>query len=43
MIENEKMKKCFINFKIKKYLNKNHAKVEKVVKKRDSKSKYDIT
>jgi hypothetical protein len=37
MIENEKMKKYSINFKIKKYLNKNYAKLEKVVKKRDLK------
>ncbi len=35
MIESERMKKYFINFKTKEYSNKNHAKVEKVVKRRD--------
>jgi hypothetical protein len=42
MIENEKMKKYSINFKIKDYSNKNHAKIEKIVKNAISKSKYDI-
>jgi predicted SprT family Zn-dependent metalloprotease len=37
MIENEKMKKYSINLKTKDYLNKDHAKIEKIVKKRDLK------
>ncbi len=39
MIENERMKKYSINFKIKDYSNKDHAEVEKVVKRRDLKTK----
>jgi hypothetical protein len=37
MIENERMKKYSINFKIKNYSNRDHAKVEEIVKKRDLK------
>ncbi len=37
MTEIERMKKYSINFKIKDYLNKEHAKVEKTTKRRDSK------
>jgi hypothetical protein len=37
MTESERMKKYFINFKAKEYLNKDHAKVEKVVKRLDLK------
>jgi hypothetical protein len=37
MTEIEKMKKYSINFKIKDYFNKEHAKVEKTTKRRDSK------
>jgi hypothetical protein len=37
MIESEKMNKSSINFKIENYSNKNHAEIEKVVKKRDLK------
>jgi hypothetical protein len=37
MIESEKMKKYSINFKIKNYSNKDHAKIEEIVQKRDFK------
>jgi hypothetical protein len=37
MIENERMKKYSINFKIKDYSNKDHAKIEEIVKRRDLK------
>jgi hypothetical protein len=37
MIESERMKKYSIKFKTKEYSNKDHAELEKVVKKRDLK------
>jgi hypothetical protein len=39
MIENEKMKKYFINFKTKDYFNRYHVDVEKATKKRDFKTR----
>jgi hypothetical protein len=39
MIENERMKKYFINFKTKNYLNRNHVDVEKATKRRDLETK----
>jgi hypothetical protein len=39
MIENERMKKYFINFKTKDYLNRDHVDVEKATKRRDLKTR----